>query len=391
MQSHDQGRPTPPARHGARLGPQPALDGIRAAAIAAVFGLHAASDRFPGGFLGVDVFFTLSAFLITSLVLEEAAARRGGYGFRAFYWRRALRLGPALLIWLVLIAGPASVVLGETGEIAKSTALVLTYLSNLSLGFGHRPLAGLGGAYGHGWSLAVEEQFYLVWPALLVLSMRRGAGAARRRVLVAALPVAILAQIVMGAMVTANRDYFLPTGHLLPLLAGALAAELRMYGAPGWITRAAQRRWPAMAVGVVLLAAVFGYGVVPNGDLLVPVTTLTGLGTALVILHICARNDSPLSRLLSNRYLRWVGQRSYGYYLYALTILEVVPVIIPGIQLRYAAPITLAVSTVVVAASYRWVEKPLLRHKHRFDVASEPIITGPAAASVTERSLIASR
>jgi peptidoglycan/LPS O-acetylase OafA/YrhL len=388
MATQDPQQPTQPASHTTRLGSQPALDGLRACAVAAVFGLHAASDVFAGGFLGVDIFFTLSAFLITSLVLEEAVARRGSYGFRAFYWRRAVRLGPALLVWLILIAPPAAIYIGERGSIVKSTALVLAYVSNLSFVFSHGPLSGLGGAYGHGWSLAVEEQFYLVWPVLLVLLVRRVSAQARRRMLVLALPLSVVAALAAGAALTPNQNYFLPTGHLLPLLAGCLAADLRMYGAPAWLTRTAARSTPPVLIGLGLLACVVGSSVVaPHTDLHIPVTTFAGLGTALIILHVCATSDSLTSRLLSGRVMRWVGQRSYGYYLFSLTILGAL-VQIPGMHVRFAGPLALALSTVVVAASYRWVEKPALRHKHRFDtvrtsvVEREPAVPQPTTVWV---------
>jgi peptidoglycan/LPS O-acetylase OafA/YrhL len=386
-------QPTPLDPSTTRLGSQPALDGIRACAIAVVFGSHALFEQFSGGFLGVDVFFTLSAFLITSLVLQEAVSQGGRYGFRAFYWRRALRLGPALVVWLVLIAGPTSVLIGEKGHVLKSTALVLAYASNLSFVVGHGVFSGLGNAYGHGWSLAVEEQFYLVWPVLLVLLVRLASRALRRRILVLALPVAVVAQVGFGAVLTPHPAYFLPvnyflaTGHLLPLVAGCLAADLRMYGAPGWVTRLSGRSAPPLLVGVALLGCVLGFKLVPNAGLWVPVTTLTGLGTALVILHVCARSDSPASRLLASPLMRWVGQRSYGYYLFSLTVLAAVPHLVPGIQVRYAVPLTVAISTALVAASYRWVEKPLLRHKHRFDTVRPPTDTRetrvPAGGSAT--------
>ncbi|HEX3907139.1 MAG TPA: acyltransferase [Mycobacteriales bacterium] len=365
--------PTPLAPRAARLGSQPALDGIRACAIAAVFALHALAADFPGGFLGVDVFFTLSAFLITSLVLQETVAGGGRYSFRAFYWRRALRLGPALVVWLVLVAGPTSVLLGQRGDILKSTVLVIGYVSNFSYVVSHGFFTGLGGAYGHGWSLAVEEQFYLVWPVLLVLLVRLGTPALRRRILVLGLPVAVVTQLTFGALLTPHPayalpvNYFLATGHLLPLIAGCLAADLRMYGAPRWVNTLAERSAPPLLIGAALVLCVIGFNVAPNAGLWVPVTTLTGLGTALVILHVCARSDSPASRLLATPVMRWVGQRSYGYYLFSLTLLGAVPHLVPGIEVRYAIPLTVVLSTVAVAASYRWVEKPLLRYKHRFD------------------------
>jgi peptidoglycan/LPS O-acetylase OafA/YrhL len=374
----DERQPTQPASPVTRLGSHPALDGLRALAFIAVFSLHAASDFFPGGFLGVDIFFTLSAFLITSLVLQETVAGLGSFSFRAFYWRRVVRLGPALLVWLILIAAPVSIYLGDRGHIVKSTVLVLTYVTNLSFLFSHGPLSGLGGAYGHGWSLAVEEQFYLVWPLLLVLLVRRVRARTRRGMLVLALPVAVVAQLVVSAALTQNQNYFLPTGHLLPIFAGCLAADLRMYGAPAWLSRTVARSAPPVLVGLGMLACVLAYNVVPHGALWTPVTTFAGLGTALVILHVCARGESMTSRLLSHRLMRWVGQRSYGYYLYALTVLSAVANI-PGMHIRVAAPLTLAISTALVAASYRWVEKPALRHKHRFDAVRKPAVEpGPA-------------
>jgi peptidoglycan/LPS O-acetylase OafA/YrhL len=392
MTTQDLQQPTQPAsRTTARLGSQPALDGVRALAFAAVFAMHAVSGRFPGGFLGVDIFFTLSAFLITTLVLDEAVARRGSYGFRAFYWRRAVRLGPALLVWLVLIAAPTSVLIGQSGHILTSSVLVLAYVSNLSFVVGHG-IGGLGNAYGHGWSLAVEEQFYLVWPMVLVLLVRRGTPRTRRRILVLALPVAVIAQVAMGAVLTPHPsyflpvNYFLPTGHLLPLAAGCLAADCRRYGAPAWVDRLVRSAAAPILIGIALLASVVGFNVVGNAGLWVPVTTLTGLGTALVILHVCATSDSFASRLLSSRALRWVGQRSYAYYLYSLTLLAAVPAVFPGIELRVAVPLTFALSTVAVGASYRWVEKPALRHKHRFDsVRTSPVereSTAPRATTV---------
>src|SRR5438309_1380152 len=100
-----------------RLGRKPGLDGVRAVAIVAVVGLHAIARLFPGGFLGVDAFFVLSAFLITSLILGELAERQGSYSFRGFYFRRALRLGPALLVWLALLALPSAFLAHQGGGV----------------------------------------------------------------------------------------------------------------------------------------------------------------------------------------------------------------------------------------------------------------------------------
>ena len=97
-----------------------ALDGVRGIAIGSVMLLHSAQAYFPGGAVGVDLFFALSAYLITSLILQETSDNRGRFSFASFYARRALRLGPALVIWLAIVAAPTAVVVGEADTDRKS-------------------------------------------------------------------------------------------------------------------------------------------------------------------------------------------------------------------------------------------------------------------------------
>lgn len=343
------------------LGKQPGLDGVRAAAIGAVVLLHVSRDHFPGGFIGVDMFFTLSAFLITTLMLEEIATRQGGFSFRGFYARRALRLGPALLLWIAVIGPIAAIAYGEGHRILASTAIIASYTTDFAMSDGGW---GLSGAYGHGWSLAVEEQFYLLWPALLLLLVRRAPAGARRQLLVWAVPIAAAIMVASVAMVGPNVNYFLPWGHGAPLAAGCAAAALRRRGLPQWAGRAVNSGAVAAVLAIGMGALIVAY----RDWMYIPVTVGIGLATAVLILHLCGPRDSLATAVFSSRLAQWVGKRSYGYYLFMLTLLGFLPSVVPGgLAMRWNAPMSFIGVTLLVAASYRFVERPCLRIKRRFE------------------------
>jgi peptidoglycan/LPS O-acetylase OafA/YrhL len=153
-----------------RLGYVPALDGLRGIAILLVLGYHV--GWIPGGFLGVDVFFVLSGFLITTLLLEEWG-QSGAIDLRAFYVRRVRRLLPALLVLLATLGMLAAFEaadgrVGEGEAIASSITVCLLYVANIWRASGHF----LTGPLTQMWTLAQEEQFYLLWPPLLLLGLR---------------------------------------------------------------------------------------------------------------------------------------------------------------------------------------------------------------------------
>jgi peptidoglycan/LPS O-acetylase OafA/YrhL len=156
-----------------KLGYVPALDGIRAIAIALVVVVHA-TRRPPSGNLGVDLFFVLSGFLITTILLEERATR-GHVPLSAFYRRRALRLVPALVVMLgcfLLVSTVLALVRGTSlHEPVLGVAAGLGYFSNIVIAAGDRPFA-MPSPIHHLWSLAEEEQFYLVWPLVLFVVLR---------------------------------------------------------------------------------------------------------------------------------------------------------------------------------------------------------------------------
>ena len=175
----------------------PGLDGVRAIAVVAVLVFHLDPTWLPGGFLGVDVFFTLSGFLITSLLLAELDAT-GGLRFGRFYLRRARRLLPALFLVLVATALLAITVAQDAAERVREDAIAaFFYVTNwwyVLHGTSYFEATGRPPMLQHLWSLAVEEQFYFIWPLLLYALWRLGR---RRGVQVGAIAGALLSTVVM--------------------------------------------------------------------------------------------------------------------------------------------------------------------------------------------------
>ncbi|MFM7211129.1 MAG: acyltransferase family protein, partial [Actinomycetota bacterium] len=155
----------------------PALDGVRALAVAGVVTYHVGADWLPGGFLGVDLFFVLSGFLITGILLGQVD-RSGGIAFAQFFTRRARRLLPALYLMLIAVCGWAFFVAApeEIGDLRGAALAALFYVANwFFILTGQSYFADMQGPSPgeHTWSLAIEEQYYLVWPLLLLLLVRK--------------------------------------------------------------------------------------------------------------------------------------------------------------------------------------------------------------------------
>lgn len=347
-----------------RLGYVPALDGLRGLAVAVVIAQHAGLPLVRGaGSVGVGLFFALSGFLITTLLLEERAAA-GRIDLGAFYLRRAARLLPALLLVLAVFAVVGSLL--HAGRLWSSVLYSGLYLGN----WGHIVWHGVAPTLGHTWSLAVEEHFYLVWPVVFLVAYRWGGPA---MVLRAAAGLAALALVLRVALEAAGasaiRIQYGSDTRADSILIGCAAAVLVAQGR--WrVPRAA----PALAWAVV---ACF---------LVVPVKGLANLTVGLTVFTVAAtvvvvdttHADSPFARLLATRPLVALGKISYGVYLWHVPVLVLgrhhLHLPVPG-PVKNALLVALAIG--LAAVSYTYVERPILRWKARR--TSRPVLALPAS------------
>jgi peptidoglycan/LPS O-acetylase OafA/YrhL len=338
--------------HIERLGYRPELNGLRALSVLAVAVFHTNLGILQGGWLGVDLFFVLSGFLITTLLLEERD--ENGIRLGAFYARRALRLLPALaallgFLMLLVTVGAAS------SSTTRDVPWVLSYIANW------RPAVGGGrGPLTHLWSLSVEEQFYVVWPLVLV-GLLRASVPARRLVIglagVAGTIAIVRTGLFIAHVITPERAYFGSDVRADALLAGCLLAVVRHAGWASHIERYVRTLlWPAVA-GLVVIAFVHASPFARTGPLLFgPVD-----GAALVVVAGLV--------LFPHRFraLRWrplveLGKLSYAFYLWHVPVMVVFGMS-PVLRLVLGLPLTLVASI----ASRFLVEQPMLRWKRRFE------------------------
>ncbi|MFD2078022.1 Peptidoglycan/LPS O-acetylase OafA/YrhL, contains acyltransferase and SGNH-hydrolase domains [Actinopolymorpha cephalotaxi] len=366
--------PTLPARPARPLDVRSAgVDGLRAVAAGAVVTGHLRPDLLPGGSVGVDVFFGISGFVITTLLVTEYE-RTGRIGLRRFYTRRFLRLAPALMVLcgLVAVLALATPLRAFEGQ-WLAALLAATYVANLVRAGQPGPYGDTMGALPHTWSLAVEEQFYLAWPIVL----RALLGRLRSRTVLAVVGGLCLAPTVLRLLIweddAAHRIYNGFDTRADQLLVGCLLALVLWHLRDDETAVARIRTWAgrlawvaAAALGLVAWRLrITGWvdGWTPAwytfGFLAVAVLT----ATVLAVLVLDRRH--PLSRLLALPPLAWVGQRlSYGLYLWHYPILAYVGTLhlVPQVEVMLVVGGAFAMA----GLSYRFVERPLLRRKQRY-------------------------
>jgi peptidoglycan/LPS O-acetylase OafA/YrhL len=367
--------PAVPERGAARPGGyNPALDGVRALAVLAVLVFHL--NALKGGYLGVDVFFVLSGFLISGLLLAEWD-RTGTLSLRRFYVRRAFRLLPAF--WLLAAVGVGSVALlrvdpgDNPTDFYESAAAALAYLNNYFQVL--RPGSG-GGWFGHSWSLSLEEQFYVLWPlALLLLCRRRGLAGRLPAVLSGAVIVIALWRAVLaltGAQWT--RMYFALDTRADALMVGcALAAWLRgprtALARPTGLSRAVLPVAGPTALGLLAVAMVVMPDVSEPGAriLFEGGYTVVALVTGVLILALELRRPAWLFRVLAVGPLAWLGRISYGFYLWHFPVVGYWG---PRLMDRLGRwPGVLAagvISLALASASFYLLEQPVQRRRPRW-------------------------
>lgn len=366
-----------------RTGRVSGLDGLRTFAVALVIVHHVEPDVLPGGAVAVDVFFTISGFVITRLLIAEYV-RRGGISLMSFYRRRWLRLVPALLALCavcVLLASTTSL-WGFDGSL-QAAGLSAVFLTNVVRAMEPGAYSDLTSPLAHTWSLGVEEQFYLLWPLALLFLLRRFRA---RTVLLSTAALCVLPLLwrcVLWTPEAAHRIYNGTDTRADQLLAGALVAvalarlrsdDPRLDLLRTWSARLA---WPSLA-----LLALIAWQVPVTEDLGVWTATWYTVGilavaalSATLVTALELRPENRLSRLLALTPLAWVGRNlSYGIYLWHYPVVRLLASL--GVQEgRLAA--TVVLTLLMALLSYYAIERPFLR-RARVARARGPV---PAAAT----------
>ena len=347
----------------------PAIDGLRAVAVIAVMLYHPGVEWIPGGFLGVDLFFVISGYVITRLLLDSIQ-QRGGLDLRDFYMARIRRLLPPLLFMLIV----TSIVVGlwapdTTKKFLTDAPFSIFGGMNWWLVFNQQDYfesSGRPPLLQHTWSLAVEAQFYLIWPLILLLVLRFFG---KKLISIAALVIAMTSGIVLMLVSfqvdAANTSkvshiYFGTDTHSIGLFLGAALAV-------SWIPQNFRPEVSRRAQDFIDGIGVFGFVGILATFLLIdesnpalyriafPLAGIFGTAILISIVHPASR----FAPLLRNRVLLWIGERSYAIYLWHWIIFQVTR---PSVDLAGASWALYALRVLIVFAladiSLRWVELP---------------------------------
>lgn len=362
------------------------IEGLRAIAVGTVLIYHIGIPFLPGGFVGVDIFFVISGFLITSLLLRESV-KTGGISLANFYARRARRLLPAASVvllftalagWIVL-PGPDRANLG-TDVIAATFYVINWALALRSVDYLAEDAAP--SALQHYWSLSVEEQFYVVWPLIIILGLFL---ARRTRMrpkpllfgILGVLAAASLAYSVVHTKSDPATAYFYSTTRVWELAIGALLAFLVLRLTA--LSRVAAEALAGLGLVLILWSVFFLDEKTPwpGSWALVPT-----IGAALIIAGGCASQSTVTARLLSLKPMVWIGGLSYAIYLWHWPLITLTKAAYPEVRIRHL--LVVGVASIVLA----WLTKHLVEDPIRFNSAlsakaSRGLLFGGASMLVT--------
>lgn len=392
----------------ARLRQVAGLDGLRGLAVAAVVVYHFFGDVLPGGYLGVDMFFVLSGFLITSLLLREYDTT-GTVNLKDFWVRRLRRIMPTAIVVLVVCTAIVGVIGGDFAVNIRTQFLgSLFFVSNwtqIATSASYFADSEVE-VFAHYWSLAVEEQFYLLWPLALFALLAAWGARKRLHIALASLLAAVASAIAMAVVYSPDADptrvYYGTDTHAFGLLIGAVLAMLLTTSKAdpkrdSWpVLELTRARFLASLIGLVAAAIYVVQLFVMADDGNFPywgglfITSLAGAGMIYAVVYEVA----PLRWIFEFPLMRYLGQRSFSIYLWHWPVIMIIRELVPEETLDGHAVwwglLAVAVSLGLSELSYRWIENPFRRKgygrvfaviwEHRPRKASVSTTTSPKAS-----------
>jgi peptidoglycan/LPS O-acetylase OafA/YrhL len=355
------------------------IDGLRAIAVLSVIGFHAFPHRIVGGFIGVDIFFVISGYLISTILIGNLET--GTFSYAEFYRRRIRRIFPALIVVLLscLAVGWFGLLAGEYSQIGKHTLGGVGFVSNFVLWAeaGYFNTSADAKPLLHLWSLAIEEQFYIVWPVILGLVWRR-----KWKFLIVAAAIGVLsfAANVLSFPAHAEAAFYSPVSRFWELMVGGVLAYLVLHK-PAWI---AKYREAQSAAGLLLLGAglvlITRERAFPGWWALMPT-----LGAALLI---SAGPQTWGNRaLLSNKLAVWFGKISYPLYLWHWPLLSFALIQNNSLPTSPSLRMAMVVAAIVLAwLTYRFVEMPI---RGQNKGATRNLVLGFVAAGLFGAAVVA--
>ena len=346
------------------------IDGLRGIAVLGVVLFHAYPSWAKGGFIGVDIFFVISGYLITRIIRDEMA--RNVFSISGFYARRIRRIFPALVLVLgaCLVGGALLMLASEYRQLARHVVAGVLFVPNLAL------LHELGNYFSasaeekplqHLWSLGVEEQFYLLWPVLMwVLTRLKW----KLPACIIGLALASFACNLWWSIESPRAAFFSPLGRFHELLLGALVACLPSPSPPRMRSMLSVAGAALILMGFLLINP---QRVFPGGWVLLPV-----VGAAMLI--AAPAESKGVTRLLAFRPLVGVGLISYPLYLWHWPLLSFARLIEGGEPGRYVRTVCVMVSVLLAWLTYRYIESPIRCTRSRWHAAQVPALCVLAVA-----------